>query len=383
MIVGRRATTRRIAGVVYRAAAAALLLGLGCGAASAAQSSRTVYLPMTFHAEARPLRTSACLRVTERAYPQSAWWDDPAADATPAERAFKAVIAAVKSKNRDALFNLSDPAQGRDPARFDKQAAAFFEQFSTLEMTAVPLEYEFDGLALFFAKFRFRGKTFYAPLAFAYGSDGTPGFLPYRTEQLTYFLVRDWFDAPWGPNSTDAPSYCTDEEVKRATFRVALADPPAGTPKQAWGPSYLLFSGASLDAPGQSAGLTARIKSTSAQLNASLAGRPEDLIKHMTPEGGNRLKEWLASAEESERRQYMSAVMDRHPFFVIDASPLLVVYTRSSAGAVNVMYFTTAADNTLLWTNSSHITLSDKVFKHGLMYDSALSDKPFANSAIK
>jgi hypothetical protein len=379
-VVGRHSVVWCALGAVYRLAAALSLLGLGCGAA-AAQMSRTVYLPMTFHAEGRPLRTSACLQVIERAYPQSAWWNDLSGNATAAEHAFKAVVAAIKSRNRDALFNLSDPAQGRDPTRFDKQAGAFFEQFGALEMVAVPLAYEFDGLAVFFAKFRSGGRTFYAPLAFAYGADGKPGFLPYRTEQLTYFLVRDWFDAPWGPGSTDTASYCTDEEVKRTTFRVALAAVPPVESKQA-PPSYLLFSGTSLDAPGKPTGLAARIKSASAELKISLAGRPEDVVKHMTPEGGNRLREWLATADESELRQYMSSITDRRPFFVIDASPLMVVYTKSSAGAINVMYFTTDGDE-LLWTNSSHITVSDKVFKRGPVYDSALSEKPFAGSAIK
>lgn len=381
-ILLRRTTAARSAVTLCHAATTVLLLVMACGAASA-QGSRTVYLPVTFQSEARPLRTSACLQVRERAHPQTAWWNAPAADATASERAFSAVVAAIKSRNRDALFNLSDPARGRDPERFGKQAAAFFEQFGVLELSAVPLSYEFDGLAVFFAKFRHEGRTFYAPLAFAYGADGKPGFLPYRTDELSYFLVRDWFDAPWGPGSTDAPSYCTSEEVKSAAFRVALTAPPADASKQAWTPSYLLFSGAPLDAPGKPAALAARIKSASAELNASLAGKADDLIDHMTPEGGNRLKQWLASADENERRQYMSAIMDRRPFFVIDASPLLVVYTRSSAGTFNVMYFTPAADGRLLWTNSSHITVSDKLFKHGPVYDSVLSEKPFANSAIK
>ncbi|MET0646111.1 MAG: hypothetical protein ABW208_05770 [Pyrinomonadaceae bacterium] len=364
---------------VRRLAAALLLLGLGGGAA-AAEGGRTVYLPITFRAEAGPLRTSACLQVTERVYPQSAWWNDLAGDATAAERAFKAVVAAIKRRDRDALFNLSDPAQGRDPARFEEQAGAFFEQFAALEMVAVPRAYEFDGLALFFAKFRFKGRTFHAPLAFAYGADGSPGFLPYRTEQLTYFLVSDWFDAPWGPGSTDAASYCTDEEVKRAGFRVALAAAPPAASKSA-PPSYLLLSGASLDAPGQPA--AARVKSVSAELKTSLASRPEDVLKYMTPEGGNRLRSWLTTADESERRLYVSSITDSRPFFVIDASPLMVVYTKSPAGAVNVMYFTTAAGDRLLWTNSSHITLSDKVFKRGHVYDSARAERPFAGSAVK
>lgn len=378
MTVGRR--IKRSAVVVCCLVAAAWLFGLASTVA-AAQKSRTAYLPLAFHAEARTFRTKTCLQVTELTYPRTPWWENLPHDATAEERAFKAVLAAIRNRDREALFNLSDPAQGRDPKRFDEQAAAFFEQFKLVELGAVPLAYALDGMVVFFGEFRFKGRTFSAPLAFVYGDDGAPRFLPYRTEQLTFQLVEDWYNAAWGPGSTGTPQYCTDEEIKRATHRVQLASQPA--PKQIRQPSSLLFTGALLDTPGPLVGLAARIKSTNDELKTALAGRMTELAKHMTPEGAGRLKTWLDSASERELDMYRSALANQRPFFVIDASPLTVVYTRSSAGSVNVMYFTPGANGVLLWTNSSHVTVSDRLFKRGAVYAAARSNTPFADSAIR
>src|SRR5947207_11759131 len=105
---------------MYQFIAMASFLVLGCALAMG-QSTRLVYLPMTFHAESQALRTSACLEVSERVYPQAGWWERPSADFTRPEAAFQAVITAMKSKDRAALLRLSDPAQAKDSHDFDQQ----------------------------------------------------------------------------------------------------------------------------------------------------------------------------------------------------------------------------------------------------------------------
>ena len=57
------------------------MVGPGSGVAQA-QDVRTVHAPMTSNAEAGPLRTSACLQVTERVYPATAWWESAAGNAS-------------------------------------------------------------------------------------------------------------------------------------------------------------------------------------------------------------------------------------------------------------------------------------------------------------
>ncbi len=95
-----------------------------------AEEDRTVYLPMMFSAEGE-IRTSACLQVTERTYPQSAWWEDSDVSPGTPEHAFKAVISAMKRKDRAARFELSDPAPGKDPERLDEQVVTFIQQFES------------------------------------------------------------------------------------------------------------------------------------------------------------------------------------------------------------------------------------------------------------
>ena len=349
-----------------------------------AESGRVAYLPTTFKAEGQAIRTSACLQVSERIYPQSAWWEDAGGRAGAPEHAFTAVIAAMKRKDHAALLKLTDATQGKDTKHFDEQAGAFFQQFDTIKLVEVPRAYEFDGLVVFFAKLQAREEKAFVPMSFAYQNDGSLGFLPSRTQQLTYQLVEGWFQTKWGPSATDNPSYCADTEIRRATHRISLAS-TAGAAKQSSHPSDLIFVGAPIDARGDLAGLASQVKSTLEKMKSALvSGTIDGFIQFMAPEGGKRLKEWFASASESERNGYKAATINLigQPYFLIDASPLVVAYTKSSVG-VQVMYFTLNGDKKLLWTNSSSLTVSDKVFKTGSLYDSALRVNPFSNIAIR
>jgi hypothetical protein len=379
----RGATTARAFTVASRLIAMAGLLGSGCGAAMA-EGGRLAYLPTTFHAEDQAIRTTACLQVTERIYPQSAWWEDASGNADAPERAFKGVIAAIKRKDRATLLKLTDPTQGKDTKNFDEQSGAFFQQFDVIKLVGVPRAYDFDGLVVFFGKFQSGEQAAFVPLSFAHEEDGSLGFLPSRTQQLTYQLVEDWFQTKWGPSATDNPTYCTDKDIKRATHRISLAT-SAGATKQVSHPSSLFLVGASHDAPGELVNLAAQVKSTIEKLQSALvSGGIDGFIKLMTPEGAKRLKEWYAAADETDRSRYKASTTKQlgQPYFLFDASPLVVVYTRSAVG-VQVMYFTFSARNELLWTNTSALTVSDKVFKSGPLYNAASLGKPFSSIAMK
>src|SRR5260221_10318038 len=116
----RRAALRVTAGM-------ALLLSVR--PAARAEEAHTVYIPMTFHAEARDIRTTACFRAEETVYAQAAWWQTSAAHSSAPERAFRAVITAMQSKDRAALIKWTDPKEAADTKAFDEQANAFFHQF--------------------------------------------------------------------------------------------------------------------------------------------------------------------------------------------------------------------------------------------------------------
>jgi hypothetical protein len=357
------------------ALAVATALGLASGVASA-QDARTVYAPVPFHAEAGDVRTTACLELTERTYPATAWWEAGSAGAGAPERAFRSVVTAIKQKDRGALLKLTDPAQARDTAKFDRQADAFFEQLRTLQLVAVPRAYEFDGLVLFFAKLQSPKQTGFVPYVFAHETDGTFGFLPARSNAASYRLVNDWF-APARSAPTDTPPYCADADVKRATHRVSLVP-------SAWRPSALLLTGVSLEAPGPLPTLATQVKGTIDRMTVALrAGDIGAVATNMTSEEGSQLKQWFATAPPNERERYVTAFVGQQPFFVFDESPLVVVYTRTASRDVQVLYFTVAPDKRLLWTNASFLTTSDQVFKQGPLFAAAGSAKPFSSLAIK
>jgi len=296
-----------------------------------------------------------------------------------ADAAFRAVIAAMKQKDRAALLKLSDPSQTRDAAKFDQQANAFFQQLQTIRLVSVPRAYELDGLVAYFGKFQSPTQTAYVPLVFTHQGDGSYLFLPMRSKQTTFNIVEGWF-APSG-RGTDSPTYCTDAEVKRATHRVALAG------ASVWRPSTLTLTGGSLEAsarPSPVSAMAAQVKSTIEQMKSAVRGADiSGLYEHMTPEGASRLRKWYETAQPQEREQYKAALIDQQPFFVFDESPLVVVYTKTKLSGVQVLYFTATADQRLLWTNSAHITDSDQVFKRGPLVAAASAATPFSTMVIK
>lgn len=354
-----------------RAIAAALLLFVCAGAY--AEEAHTVYIPLIFHAEARDVRTTACFQVEETVYAQANWWQVSSGHYTAAEHAFKAVITAIQSKDRAALVKLTDASETADTKGFDEQANAFFRQFEVLEMLSASRSYEFDNLAVFFARFRTPQRMLYAPMVFTREKDGSFGFLPHRSRSASFQTVEDWFEAKWGPANSTTPAYCSDADIKRATHRVVL-DPSVGS-KTAH-PGALFLRGMPIDSQEEPA---VRVKARVAAIKAALRDKGiDDFVKLLTPEGGGRLKDWYIRADEKDRGVYKASVTEQQPFFLFDASPLVVVYTRPAKGSVQVIYLTVSEGNELLWTNSSHITGADKVFKSGPLYDAATGEKPFS-----
>jgi len=355
---------------------AAVFLAAGCGWAQA-EDSRPVLIPMIFPAEARDIRTSACFQVEESTYSQPGWWESAAGNTSGPELAFKAVITAMRHKDRAALLKATDADAARDTKSFDEQANAFFQQLGSFELMSVPRGYEFDGKAVFFAKFRTSQSTFYAPFVFSRAGDGSFGFLPRRTRSTTYQLVESWFQGKWGPSSSATPAYCTADEVKRATHRFQLEGPPTGKEGHA---SHMYLVGGSLKEPGDLATLATKIGARITEMKAALDGAGIDAFARLlTPEGGNRLKDWYKTAEQKDRSEYKASVREQEPFFLFDASPLVVVYLRAAAGDhPQVMYLVSGEGQDLLWANSSHLTVADRVFKGGPLYDAAGGEKPFS-----
>lgn len=335
-----------------------------------AQDARTVYARLPFNVEGGKLYTGACLQVTERAYPSTPWWEDSQATGPSIDHAFKAVITAMKNKDRAALLRLTDPTEARDVPKFDMQANAFFSQLQSVRFVTVPRAYEFDGLVVFFGKIQTTSQAGFVPFVFARESNNSFGFLPSRSNTTTYKLVDDWF-APLGTPAVDTSAYCASSDVKRATHRVSLTS-------SAWHQSVLFLTGAT-------SAITTRVKSTLDTMKTAFhEDKIDELLKHMTPLGGDRMKQWFVTASKEEGDRYTELFLEQKPFFVFDESPLIAVYTRTPTGMIQVLYFTVAPDTgRLLWTNSAYISASDRVFKAGPVFAAASSAKPFSGIAIR
>jgi hypothetical protein len=372
------------------AGAVALLITSGIAPAVAfAQESRTVHARMTFHAEAREIRTSACLQLVERTYPSTRWWETTEGPADAADRAFKAVIAAITKKDRAALLRLTDASQTRDTAKFDSQANAFFQQFGRIRLVEVPRAFELDDIVVFFGRFQSDTQTALIPLMFAYQGEGSFGFLPMRSNKVTLELVNDWF-ASRSNDLKDTPMYCSDAEIARATHRVELV-------RAQFKPSALLLTGVSLEGSAPVSGVAKQVAARIEQMKASLKAEKMDAFyTAMTPEGAGRLRQWMATATAPEREGYITAFLQQEPFFIFDQGPLIVVYVRirptdakprasggpgvaMQAPSIQAIYFTTG----MLWTNSSHITVADKVFKDGPVAAASGQKPPFGSLVRK
>jgi hypothetical protein len=356
--------------LIHGSVVAALFAGLAWCA-----PGHVSYLPLVFTSDDGPIRTNACLQLTERNYPQTGTWQGFGAAADGPEKAMDELIAVFKRKDRDALFDLSDPVLGRDPKQFDDQAKAWFSQIEKGQITDIPKAYEFGPFVAFFGRLHLGDQTFSVPFIFHRESNGALGFLPYRTNDLTFKLLLDWFDSQWGPSKAAEPSYCPAATISQFNFRVptsAAVTPPV---------SYLYLKGTPAS---ESKDLSARVNTALQGMKSALSSDNwiDAFEAYLTPEGAESVKQWYRTADQRDKAIYKQSIKEQEPFFIFDAFPLVITYTKSTAHSVQVMYFAPSG-NSLLWTNSTLVTVADQVFKKGPLYDAAKTDKPFSSILIK
>ena len=349
-----------------------------------AENIRSVYLPMIFKS-GPVIRTTACLQVTELDYPQSDWLGNYDGKVDTPKNAFKAMISAARRKDKSALFKITDATQRTDKKHFDNDVEFLFELIASLKTVVVPKAYEFGSLVVFPVEIMHREKINYLIYLFSRNLDGSFTFLPYGSSQSNYVIVRDWIGSKWGSSKADDSKYCTEENIKRATHRISLSNPV--TAKVASPQSSLLFTGVSLSKPEELNKFAKRVYSTIEEIKAEIKSPDsrnlDGFIKHLTPDGQKGLKEWFASTSQAELSNYKNSITEQMPFFLIDASPLVVVYTKSSLGSSQVMFFILNDNNELLWSHSAPISDSTKIFTAGSLRNASLESKPFVSNLIK
>ncbi len=344
-----------------------------------AADGKSVYLPIVFHSEAKDLLTGLCLGVKEYDYAENNWWSKPATGVQKPEESFKVMLAAIKSKNKQALHELSHPEFGRDPKQFDQQAQAYFQQFETIKISAIPVAYGFDGFFVFYVNMEFNNKQAFVPFLFAVDKDGVYKFLPYRIDYIGYSFVNDWFSSSWGRGS-EKPEYCQTKDYKNSAYVYPLLSPLAGfdfpDKSRVFLKSTDLKKKSGKNTVFKEIGAIIQKISTADVLKDGVGS----VIKYMSPEGGGRVKDWFAQAGNEEKSAYVNSLIKLDPYFIFDANPLYITYVSTPSG-VRVMYFVASGNSKPYWVNASHVTDLDKLFKKGEFYDSSLKKPPFGSFA--
>ncbi len=337
------------------------------GTASANEEAEVVYLPLAFSREGEEFKTSACIVLREYS---------AANNFGGRGLALERVISAFESKNREVLFELSDPVSGRDPKQFESQMSGFFQAFESDDFVGIRQVFGFGGLMVFFVELQSDERSFVVPFEFSVGDGESLGFLPYGTRDLSYALFSASYNLPLASSDAAATKHCKLEVVAGATHRIDLPPLDSSHP-----PLSLLLRGASMDTPGELKESATQIKAAMAAIErAHAAGDIAEVAAHMTSKGGAKLKGWWEAATPAERNRYKPEVLEE-PFFFFDASPLMVVYTRGQKG-IHVAYFTTSVEGEVLWTNAYYGTVAGSLFKNGALDEAAALDEPFSNVKI-
>ena len=347
-------------------------------AAVRAQEARTIHAPLVFSAEAGTLRTTACLALTERVYPPSKWWETSPGEGAPEERAFKAVIAAIKRKDRAALLKLTDPAQAKDTARVRPAGEQFLSAVRDHPDGRGPARLPLRRLGGVLRDVSGRRRRPRSSRSSSRASAGdTFGFLPSRTKGVTFALVTDWVTAD-------------DRLADGARPRIATTRPSGGRPTgwslapAAWRPSTLLLTGVSLDAPTRPSGRAGEVargdrsdeggiegrkrRGVSGAHDAAGRGTAERLAGQGPGDGDRRLQDGVRRAAAVLRLRRVAA--DRRLHEDEDrADPGALLHRPATHG--------------LLWTNSAYVTTSDGVFKQGPLLAAAAAAKPFSAMVAK
>jgi hypothetical protein len=252
------------------------------------------------------------------------------------------------------------------------------QQLALLNVTSIRRAYEFDGLLVFDVKVQAAagGSTIAAPFSFVLASDGSAKYLPIRPEGVTFALAQDLL----GRDPAADASVCSDLKG-RFTHRASIAAPRPGASTAS--PSAVYLVGAPIaGASGPAKELTQSAQTAFTALAKLASGGADALAARMTSESAARLKKWWTTATEEERAKYISTIKDATPFFVFDAAPILVVYTKSPGSTVDVVYFLRQGGG-LVWTNAYRVTVSDRVFKAGPLFEAAKQSSPFSTFLLK
>ncbi len=349
-----------------------------------AGEEREVAFPLIFFQERTEVKTSACLRVREKVYdPDRAPWNSFRNQArTEPETLLTETIAAMQNKDSARLKELSHPSLGRDPQKFQKQASGYFRIFEELQVGDVWGYYRFADRLVFFFHVHLPRKSFFTDFAFAREETGKFRFIRNGPRGLTLQFVSGWFQSDWGPAKGQSPVYCMPPLLKRMTHKVLLDKrfdkrlDHGGHPLDA--PPELLLIGRNLaDKDKEDQPYAALRDKISTMKNALRAGQWDQYFDNFTEHGKKKVKAWFLGAPEGERRKYIESFQNQEPFYVFNAEPLFIVYTRTKLSGIQALYFVRDKNGQFRWANAAYATIIDAIFKSRRFAEAASEKKPF------
>jgi hypothetical protein len=338
-------------------------------AAAPASSSPPVarhkaYGAFIFMTEEGDLRTSACLSIDEV---------PPQAGFGGIEPVFSALLKAFKAKDETAYDAITVPEQSSKGKKCPSTMKEFFAQFEGVTPQRIDHVYEFEDLTLVDAVLRMPDRDVTFAFAFERSTDGKLLYAPCAERTPFYAAVRTWLSDPRAGD--EFSPRCSPEVVEHATHRVPFSSDPARA-------GALLLRGAPIDDPGDLRATAAKVTVAVKAIERAAAARDvRALQKQMAEKGGEDMVKSLSQASPKDRAAYADALTGLEPFFVFDASPLVIAYVRQK-GAIRTMYFIPGSGGRLIWTNGTLFTETDGLFKRGPLDQSASLPKPFSTYRI-
>ena len=348
-----------------------------------AGEERDVAIPLIFdHDDGTEIKTSACLRVREKVYSADVapWTSFRSQARSEPETILTETIAAMQNKDSARLKELSHPSLARDPQKFQKQAPTYFRHVEGLKRGNVWGYYRFADRLVFLFKLNFR-RNYFTQFPFARGETGKFGILPAGFLSLPFGFVSSWFHSDWGPYKTRSPVYCTPSLLKQMTHKVLLEkrldkrlkhydSHPLDSPPE------LLLIGRNLTGKNIEGQAYTELRDKISALKSALrAGRKDEYFDGFTEHGRKKIEGWFLGASEEERQRYIESILTQEPFYVFNAKPLFIVFTRAGSSGIQVRFFVPDKKGQFRWANASYVTSFDRIFR--VFTKAAGEEKPF------
>lgn len=333
------------------------------------------HLPLRFQVDAGPVRTSVCAEVTEHVYGVTAWWKaiDPAAD--PRQRALQAVIDAINRQDVKGLEALTSAA-GAPESEYRQQMQLMLKQSSFVSSIDAVQMYEVGPVLVAFARMHVNDKVGYANLLFTKDGDRY-WFRAAKPRYSAFVLLRDWVDSPWGLVDSQAPGYCSSDEIARANTRVSFSSP---RDFDIGGATPIALKLEHLSGPsGHVQGTASRVVARFVEMEeAARKDQRERLFSYMSTRESEELRRGMSDPQSAGQwAQLRAMIVGQKPIALVDGGPLFVLYTRADQVTPGrVWYFIAESAAAPQWVNFSRLTQLDPIFKSGPIFEAATGKGP-------